>query len=443
MIIREKVLKDFGENMGRLEEQDFDEKRLARRNRRKRSQLFAFIILAFVLVLIVTGIGVGVHFVKKALTSRQEISADAQEAASEEESQNIVIETPSEPTPEELEMSDNDVMNEVVGGIISEMSLEDKIAGLFFVNPEQLTGVATVVKAGSSTQEALSTYAVGGILYSAKNLKSQDQTIEMLKSTADMSKYPLFIATSEEGKDNSSVTATLGGIETVDVNSSDAAYIMGSNIAAALFKYGFNFNIAPDLDITENGNYGTDADVAKDITSAMARGLEESGITACLHDFPLSADTSAGTVSNKIALDELVTGVYDIYNNAFANGDAGAVMMSNVSLPNVTGDETPASLSEKIITDDLRGTLGFDGVVLTGPLNQGAITSNYSSDQAAVAAIKAGADMLYMPEDFEAAYQGLLNAVQNGEISEDRINESLTRIFRIKYAETVDQITEN
>jgi beta-N-acetylhexosaminidase len=100
-------------------------------------------------------------------------------------------------------------------------------------------------------------------------------------------------------------------------------------------------------------------------------------------------------------------------------------------------------LSEKIITDDLRGTLGFDGVVLTGPLNQGAITSNYSSDQAAVAAIKAGADMLYMPEDFEAAYQGLLNAVQNGEISEDRINESLTRIFRIKYAETVDQITEN
>ena len=429
--------------MGRLEEQDFDEKRLARRNRRKKSQLFAFIILAVVVALVIVGIGVSVHFVGKAISNRQDSVAQAQEAASEEGSQNIVIETPAEPTPEELEMSDNDVMNEVVGGILAEMSLEDKVAGLFFVNPEQITGVATVVKAGSSTQEALSNYSVGGILYSAKNLKSKDQTAEMLRATSDMSKYPLFMATSEDGKSGSYVTSSIGGIESVDVNNSDSAYIMGSNIAAALFQYGFNFDIAPNLDVSENGDYGTDTDVAKDITAAMARGLEESGITACLHDFPVSADTSSGTVTNEISSDELITAIYDIYNNAFANGGARAVMMSNVSLPQVTGDNTPASLSGKIITDDLRGTLGFDGVIVTGPLNEGAITEYYTSDQAAIAAIKAGADMIFMPEDFETAYQGLLGAVQNGEISEDRINESLSRIFRIKYADKVDQITEN
>ena len=428
--------------MGRLEEQDFDEKRLARRNRRKRSQLFAFIILVFVLILLAAGIGVGVHFARKAFAGRQEQSAQAQEAASEEASQNIVIETPAEPTPEELEMSENDVMNEIVNGVISEMTLEDKVAGLFFVNPEQLTGVATVVKAGSSTQEALAKYAVGGMLYSAKNLKSKDQTAEMLKATAEMSKYPLFIATTEEGQQNSCVTATIGGIEAVDVNSSDSAYIMGSNIASALFLYGFNFDMAPNLDVTESGYYGTDTDVAKDLTAAMARGLEESGITACLHDFPLSADTAGGMATNDIASDDLIAVIYNIYNNAFANGDAGAVMMSNVSLPQVIGDNTPASLSEKIITEDLRGTLGFDGVVLTGPMNEEAITENYSSDQAAVAAIKAGADMIYMPEDFEAAYQGLLSAVQSGEIAEERINESLMRIFRIKYSERAEQITE-
>lgn len=429
--------------MGRLEEQDFDEKRLARRNRRKRSQLFAFIILIATLVIIAAGVVTAVFYAKRYMKSKAETESNAVEAASEEESQSIAIETPSEPDPEELEMSENDVMNEVVGGIIAEMSLEDKVAGLFIVNPEQLTGVATVVKAGSSTKDALSQYAVGGIVYSAKNLKSEDQVVEMLKATSEMSKYPLFVATFEEGMQDSSITASVGGIETVDVNSSDAAYTMGSNIAAALFKYGFNFDFAPNLDATESGNYGTDSDVVKDLTAAMARGLQESGITACLHDFPLSADTAAGTVTVDITADELVSNIYSIYNNAFVNGDAKAVMLSNVSLPQVIGDETPVSLSEKIVTEDLRGSLGFSGVVVTGPMNEGAITGAYSSDEAAVAAIKAGADMIYMPEDFEAAYQGLLSAVENGEISKERIDESLSRIFRIKYADKVNQITEN
>ena len=429
--------------MDRLEEQDFDEKRLARRNRRKKSQLFAFIILAVILVLIVAGILVGVFYAQRFIKSKSVAEVETVETSGEEESQNIAIETPSEPEPEDLEMSENDVMNEVVGGIISEMSLEDKVAGLFIVNPEQLTGVATVVKAGSSTRDALSQYAVGGIVYSAKNLKSVDQTVEMLTTTSEMSKYPLFAAISEDGTQNSAVTASIGGIDTVDVNSSDAAYTMGTNIADALFKYGFNFDIAPNLDITENGNYGTDPDVAKDLTAAMARGLQESGITACLHDFPLSGDTAAGVVLNEITSDELISNIYNIYNNAFVNGEAKAVMLSNVSLPQVIGDETPVSLSEKIITEDLRGSLGFDGVIVTGQMNDGAITDNYTSDEAAIAAIKAGADMIYMPEDFEAAYQGLLGAVQSGEISKDRIDESLTRIFRIKYADKVNQITEN
>ena len=429
--------------MSRLEEQDFDEKRLARRNRRKRSQLFAFIILAVSLVLVITGIFAGIFYAKKLVKSKAETQIAEAEASSEEESQSIAIETPSEPEPEDLQMSENDVMNEVVGGIISEMSLEDKIAGLFIVNPEQLTGVATVVKAGSSTKDALSQYAVGGIVYSAKNLKSAEQTEEMLSTTSEMSKYPLFVATYEEGAQDSVVTSSIGGIETVDVNSSDAAYTMGSNIAATLFKYGFNFDIAPNLDITENGHYGSDTDVVKDLTAAMARGLEESGITACIHDFPLSADTSEGKVSNDISSDELISNIYNIYNNAFVNGDAKAVMLSNVSLPQVIGDDTPVSLSDKIITEDLRGSLGFEGVIVTGPMNDKAITETYDSAEAAVAAIKAGADMIYMPDEFEAAYNGLLSAVENGEITKERIEESLSRIFRIKYADKVNQITEN
>ena len=434
----------FGEDMGRLEEQDFDEKRLARRNRRKRSQTLAYIILGVLVLVLVGGAALGVHFLSSVIGQRK--TQDAQDEgllSATENQESVAIETPAEPTPEELEMSSSDVADEVIGGILSEMTLEDKVAGLFFLTPEQLTGVATVVKAGSSTQDALSQYSVGGLLYSAKNLKSQDQISEMLKATASMCKYPIFLATTEETTPSSSITASLGGIDTVDLNSSDAAYTTGSNIAAVMFKYGFNLDLAPSLDITENGLYGTDVDVVKDITGAFTRGLEESGITACLHDFPISADTSAGTVSSDITVESLSTGSYEVFKNAITNGGARAIMLSNVSLPQVTGDNTPVSLSQKMIQEELRGVIGFDGVVITGPLYEGAITENYSSDQAAVAAIKAGADMLYMPEDFNSAYQAILSAVESGEISKERIDESLTRIFMIKYADRIAQITEN
>ena len=126
---------------------------------------------------------------------------------------------------------------------------------------------------------------------------------------------------------------------------------------------------------------------------------------------------------------------------AFQSGiDAGAdfVMVSHMSLPNVIGDDTPCSLSGAVISDLLRNQLGYNGIVITDALDMSAITDYYSSAEAAVKAIEAGADMLLMPENFEEAYQGLLEAVQNGTISEDRINESLKRIYRVKYRDRIE-----
>ena len=91
-----------------------------------------------------------------------------------------------------------------------------------------------------------------------------------------------------------------------------------------------------------------------------------------------------------------------------------------------------------MITDILRGELGFDGVVITDAMNMKAITDYYTSDEAAVKALQAGADMILMPEDFETAYQGVLDAVNNGTLSEERINESLQRIYRVKYSDKVE-----
>jgi beta-N-acetylhexosaminidase len=121
------------------------------------------------------------------------------------------------------------------------------------------------------------------------------------------------------------------------------------------------------------------------------------------------------------------------YRNAIPNG-LYCIMVSNVSYPQVTGDEMPASLSSGIITDMLRTDLGYDGIVMTDALNMKAVTDHYTSAEAVVMAVKAGADMVQRPTDLSEAYQTLLKAVRNGEIEESRIDESVKRILRAKYA---------
>lgn len=111
------------------------------------------------------------------------------------------------------------------------------------------------------------------------------------------------------------------------------------------------------------------------------------------------------------------------------------VMVGHMAAPGLTGDNTPSSMSQEIVTNILRNELGFDGVIITDAMNMGAISQYYGSDEAAIQALKAGCDMVLMPEDFKTAYNGVLKAVEDGIISEERINDSLRRIYQIKYAD--------
>ena len=113
------------------------------------------------------------------------------------------------------------------------------------------------------------------------------------------------------------------------------------------------------------------------------------------------------------------------------------IMVTHAAYPQITGDNTPATMSDVVITDILRNELGYNGVVITDAMNMGAITEYYGADEAAIKALRAGADMILMPEDFELAYEGVLAAVLEGTISEERINDSLARVYRIKYEDTV------
>ena len=108
------------------------------------------------------------------------------------------------------ETSGEETLEAQIRGYVEAMTLEEKVAGLFIITPEQLTGVGTAVQAGESTREALEQYPVGGLVYFAKNIQSEQQLKEMLANTASYSSYPLFLGVDEEGGQVARVAKALG-----------------------------------------------------------------------------------------------------------------------------------------------------------------------------------------------------------------------------------------
>ena len=227
------------------------------------------------------------------------------------------------------------------------------------------------------------------------------------------------------------------------------AYEAGNTIGAYLAKLGLNLDFAPVADVLTNADnetigsrsFGSDANVVASMVPSLVEGLEANQVSACLKHFPGLGDTAEDTHDGMAVTERTLEEFQSAEFPAFKAGiDAGAdfVMVSHVSAPSLAGDNTPASLSKDVV-GMLRNELEFDGVIITDALNMKAITDYYTADEAAVKAIQAGVDMLLMPENFETAYNGVLQAVQDGTISEERINESLRRIYRIKKADSVEE----
>lgn len=428
------------------------ERREFRRARRKRNQLIAIIVVVVFVLAVVAGGIFGVSQIMKSVNDRkhtEELQAQLQELA---ESEPAVVEAPVEETPSE--MTDTDYLDQIAESCIAEMPLEDKIAGLFMITPESLTGVDTVIQAGDTTKQKLSEYPVGGLVYFQKNIKSKDQLQEMLAATKNAIYYPVFLAVDEEGGAvsrvaESGIAANVGSQAEIGKTCDPAkAEESGVTIGNYLSECGFNVDFAPVADVISEGNttigdrsFGTDPNVVGSLVAAEVTGLQSTGVSACLKHFPGMGDTTEDTHDGKAVSQKTLDDMRANDFPAFQAGiDAGTdfVMVGHMALPNVIGDETPCSLSDKIINDILRNELGYDGIVITDALDMSAITESYTSEQAAVMAIQAGADMLLMPEDFQAAYDGVLKAVQGGTISEERINESLKRIYRVKYRDRVE-----
>lgn len=433
-----------------------DERREARRKRRIRNQTIAYIVL--IIILLVAGFG-GYKGAKILLKKFNQFTAAPEQNASNNEasvSDDVpgVIASPEE--PEEIiettqEEPENEGENAEARAYVESLTLEQKVAGLFLVTPESITGVDRAVKAGEGTKNALAQYAVGGFVYDSKNVQSADQFKELLSGTQAMYKElysnDMWLVLQEEGAVNTlagssagvSKASTAGEIgSTGDSGNAYQTYItIGSYIA----EYGSNMNLAPaaDVIIDENnfiGNrsFGNDADIVSSMVAQAVNGQKEMGITTCLTGFPgrgaASGDPANGSASTSRTLDEMRECEFKPYKAGIDQG-ADVVVVSNITASEISG-ELPCSLAPEVLTDILRGELEFNGIVMVGNMDDKAITDVYSSGDAAVMAICAGADMIMRPANFQEAYEAVIKAVNEGVISEERINQSLMRIYTAK-----------
>lgn len=359
-------------------------------------------------------------------------------------------------TKEKEELSADELLHKRIEEIIAGMSLEEKTAQLFMVTPEALTGVGEVVTAGEGTQKAIEEYPVGGLIYFSQNLQDPDQVRKMTENTQKYSMerigLPMLLSVDEEGGtvtrfgksgafdyDPSSVDMKEIGMS----GDTQQAYDLGKRLGIFLTDLGINMDNAPVADVLTNPentvvserSFGTDSKTVSEMVLAELQGLEDQGVTGVLKHFPghgaTAADTHEGYAYTDATLEEMKENELVPFIDGIEAG-AEVIMVGHISCPEVTGDNEPASLSEKMVTDVLREDLGFDGVVITDALNMGAVAEKYPSAEVAVRALKAGVDILLMPADFKEAYQGVLDAVSEGELTEERIDESLYRILSLK-----------
>lgn len=346
--------------------------------------------------------------------------------------------------------------------LLSQMSLREKVGQLFVIRPDQLmtsiteTSVHDTKGKGATAltddmRAVLAQYPAGGFAIFAKNIASPQQLITFHTELRSACRIVPLIAVDEEGGRVARVAnakgffvPNVGSMESIGrTGDPENARKAASDIGNYLAEYGFTMDFAPDADINTNPDnrvigdraFGSDPQLVSEMVSAYLDGLHEHRILAVLKHFPGHGDTSEDTHSGYVAVhktwDELLQTELVPFVDHFDKADA--VMVAHITLDNVTDDGLPATLSHELVTGKLRGELGYDGLVITDALAMGAIESRYSSAEAAVMAFDAGCDVLLMPQNYTEAFDGILTAVEDGRISEERLNESVMRILRVKY----------
>lgn len=339
--------------------------------------------------------------------------------------------------------------------LMANMTLEQKVWQLFVVTPEDLTGYDLVTQAGDATRQALLEQPVGGIAYFGQNVIDPEQTAAMLASTQayarEISGVPVFLCVDEEGGTVSRVARNDAFGVTDPGNMCDVgatgdpqqAHDVATYIGTYLHDLGFNVDFAPVCDVANNPDssemalrsFGADPELVASMVVAQVEGFAETGMLCSAKHFPgigaAVGDSHVVGITSYSTLDELAAVELVPFVRAIEAG-VPMVMVGHISLPTVTGTETPSCLEPQVVTGILREQLGYAGIVITDSLTMAAVSDFYTSADAAVLALQAGVDMLLTPVDMQAAYDGVLAAVSDGRITQERIDASVERVLAAK-----------
>lgn len=314
--------------------------------------------------------------------------------------------------------------------------LDEKIGQLFVVGHWSNTEAST-------TAAMIKEYELGGVvIMSAPNSLEEIRT--WTESWQNASEEPLLVTIDQEGGTVSRLEGpAFSTIAQPDITTTASATAIARERGEELFALGINGNFAPVIDTSVNADSFLYARVFRDPTqvgtlgNAMIDGYTEAGVLATPKHFPGHPDTAADSHETLPILSDMSEAEYRTHTEPFravtTNANTHLLMTAHVLVPAL--DETyPATLSPAVMTD-LRERIGYDRVVITDDLVMSALHDQWDEGEAAVLALKAGVDMLLLaaePDETPAVISTVEQAVINGNLSEERIDEAYLRVMEMK-----------
>lgn len=316
---------------------------------------------------------------------------------------------------------------------LARLTLRQKIAQMIIATPDSLAGASGVTSAGEDVTKTIAELPVGGILFEADNLSSKAQLEAALRNINCAETFACgvcAIPTISERGGAASPAAKKLGTPAIDSQSAYGESLVpsktktaGETVGDALADIGFKLDLAPNANLWDDDPYSSDPNMASKMVANMAQGLESKGVYAAVISFPGTESLSGRSI------DQLRKAEFAPFKAAIEAG-VSFVGMGNQKVSGFS-EGLPSTLSANAVSV-LREELGFNGVIISGRLDDPDIAGKFDSAEAAAAAVEAGVDMLFCPADLEAAVDAIEAAVKSGEISEERIDESVLRILSKK-----------
>lgn len=341
------------------------------------------------------------------------------------------------------------IRKEKIDSIIEDMTIDEKVGQLIMAAYRTDDTGVPITQMNDYIKNDIENYNLGGVIIFSENMTSKEQISDYINEIKSLSKMTPFIVIDEEGGRVSRIKSS-GIIEGYEMPSAEEMFKNGTvsqnydTIGDTLYKLGFNMDFAPVADINTNPEnivigdraFGkTPIEVSGAVSEAI-KSLEKHNIIPVLKHFPGHGDTfedshKGETIVNH-NIDRLMNTEFVPFINGFNSG-ADAVMVAHIKMPEISDKDIPASLNPDIINGLLRDELGFQGVVFTDALDMKAITDYYANNDAALMAIDAGVDIIVMAGDVSYIHKTIIDALNSGKITEERINQSLERILKLKY----------